>query len=390
MSGLLLSVIVPVYNAEKYLKECVDSILGQSYKAFELILVDDGSTDGSGRLCDEIQKEDSRVVVVHIENCGIYQARKFGTTIAKGDILTFLDADDWIENDTYDKLMKIYEKYDVDVLLYAYRYNRDGQVIRHQLNDGFYDRNRIENEILPNMIWDERIGGRILDPSLCSKIIKKKFYDKVTELITERVTLGEDALVTYPLMCISNRVYITNEPFYHYRIHDDSCVRNYPVGRIQELQAFQQGIKRLLNLYGEGNDYTFQIECYVRTFIEMMMADWFGISRSADMFRFPYEAVWGYSEIKLYGAGMIGRLYRRVLNLHQIPMVVGWYDKKIDYPTVIDNQEIKPVTDIKDDNDVPILIAVQKEDLAKEIRHELIEFGIEPELVIWKKPMFVG
>lgn len=97
----MLSIIVPIYNSKKYLEECIDSILQQSYKDFELILVDDGSSDGSGELCDEYAKKDSRILVIHKENKGQSSARNVGIDMAKGEYITFVDSDDTIEENTY-------------------------------------------------------------------------------------------------------------------------------------------------------------------------------------------------------------------------------------------------------------------------------------------------
>ncbi|MDV4357675.1 glycosyltransferase, partial [Enterococcus faecium] len=94
-----ISIIVPVYNVEKYLKKCVDSILGQTFTDFELLLIDDGSTDNSGSICDELAKTDNRIKVIHKENGGLSDARNIGIEVAKGDFIGFIDSDDYIDED---------------------------------------------------------------------------------------------------------------------------------------------------------------------------------------------------------------------------------------------------------------------------------------------------
>ncbi|HAQ0795523.1 TPA: glycosyltransferase, partial [Enterococcus faecium] len=96
-----ISIIVPVYNVEKYLKKCVDSILGQTFTDFELLLIDDGSTDNSGSICDELAKTDNRIKVIHKENGGLSDARNIGIEVAKGDFIGFIDSDDYIDEDMY-------------------------------------------------------------------------------------------------------------------------------------------------------------------------------------------------------------------------------------------------------------------------------------------------
>lgn len=107
MSSILISVIIPVFNAEKYLPRCVESVLNQSFKDFELILVDDGSTDNSGKICDEYCSEDSRVKVIHQDNQGVSVARNNGMAISEGQYITFIDSDDWIEEDYLRKFVDL-------------------------------------------------------------------------------------------------------------------------------------------------------------------------------------------------------------------------------------------------------------------------------------------
>ena len=112
----LLSVIITVYNSDKYLEICLNSVLNQTYCFLEVILVDDGSNDRSGFICDEFAKRDSRIYVYHTVNQGSVAARNFGVSKAKGDVITFIDSDDWIETDMYQEMMNIYEKYEPDII----------------------------------------------------------------------------------------------------------------------------------------------------------------------------------------------------------------------------------------------------------------------------------
>lgn len=110
MMDELISVIVPVYNVKNYLKQCVQSIVGQTYKNLEIILIDDGSTDGSGELCDILKKTDERIKVIHEENSGLSEARNTGLNAARGKYIGFVDSDDYIEPNMYDILIKLCKK----------------------------------------------------------------------------------------------------------------------------------------------------------------------------------------------------------------------------------------------------------------------------------------
>lgn len=112
-----ISIIVPVYKAEPYLKKCIDSILNQTFKDFELILVDDGSPDRCGEICDEYALKDSRIKIIHKENGGQSSARNVGLDIAQGEYIGFVDSDDWIEPDMYKKLFKVLKNDNVDMAI---------------------------------------------------------------------------------------------------------------------------------------------------------------------------------------------------------------------------------------------------------------------------------
>ena len=121
----LISVIVPVYNVAEYLSRCVDSILAQSYENLQIILVDDGSTDDSGKICEEYAKKDARIQVIHQNNGGLSSARNAGLDLASGEYIGFVDSDDWIEPEMYAEMLARMEKYDAQ-LVCAGRCDVDG------------------------------------------------------------------------------------------------------------------------------------------------------------------------------------------------------------------------------------------------------------------------
>ena len=124
----LISVVVPVYNVEKYIDKCINSIINQTYKNLEIILVDDGSPDNCGKICDEYAKKDNRIKVTHKENGGVSSARNIGIKNATGDWLTFVDADDWIENNFVEQLLKIGNQENAEIVLCGYnRVNRNNK-----------------------------------------------------------------------------------------------------------------------------------------------------------------------------------------------------------------------------------------------------------------------
>ena len=142
----LLSVIVPVYNTKKYLRECVDSILAQTYKNYEIILVDDGSTDGSAEVCDEYADKYDVISVIHKENCGLLHTRKVGFLAAKGIYISYIDSDDFIEPEMYEYMMSKIIENNAEIATCNIVFDRDGKKLPLSTYDkeGFYNKERLE------------------------------------------------------------------------------------------------------------------------------------------------------------------------------------------------------------------------------------------------------
>lgn len=172
------SILVPVYNAEKYLAECIESVLHQTYQNFELILVDDGSTDSSGMLCDEFVKQDSRIKVFHQQNSGQFAARSIGISNADGDYCVFLDSDDYIRKDTLEVLAKFIKEYGSDVIIYGFsRVTENGQVMY------------IVSDDLALQMTDKK--------SVYLKILKDETYNAVWRKAVRREFIGTENLEKY-------------------------------------------------------------------------------------------------------------------------------------------------------------------------------------------------
>lgn len=204
----LLSVIVPVYKVEDYLPRCVDSILGQTYQNLEIILVDDGSPDRSGQLCDEYAAKDSRVKVLHKANGGLSSARNAGLDWVRGEYISFVDSDDWIEPEAYEKMMGLMEKYGVK-LVCAGRYNVDGATGEKKVGLCPAKEEKITSEELVGRIfrWDQ------CDSSACDKLYHRSL------LASFRYPEGkvcEDVPVTYQIILQEEFAAMCPIPVYNY------------------------------------------------------------------------------------------------------------------------------------------------------------------------------
>ena len=152
MNSISVSVIVPIYNKEKYLHDCLNSIIGQTLDSIEIILVDDGSTDKSKDICQEYLNKDSRISYYYQENEGLASARQTGIELAKGEYIGFIDGDDWIDLEMYEKMYSKAKEYDADVVFCNRMYNNEAYRPSKDLPTGHYDRNRILTEVLPRSL----------------------------------------------------------------------------------------------------------------------------------------------------------------------------------------------------------------------------------------------
>lgn len=205
---ILVSVIVPVYNVEEYLSRCVDSILTQTYRNLEVILVDDGAKDSSGSICDAYAREDSRVRVIHKENGGLSSARNAGIDIAKGDYLEFVDSDDWIEPDAVENLLQMALEHQVE-LVTGGRWDVKARTGEKKLGLCPQKQEIISGEELASRIfrWDN------CDSSACDKLFHRRLFREI------RFPLGvvcEDVPVMYRIALDAGRVAMLNKPIYNY------------------------------------------------------------------------------------------------------------------------------------------------------------------------------
>lgn len=220
-----VSVIVPVYNAERYLKECADSILNQTIQDIELILVDDGSTDSSPSLCDAYAAQDERVKVIHKPNGRAASARNAGLRTASGEYIAFVDADDWISPDMYEKMLAVH----ADVVLCDYvRFLDDEEIPFTQPNvdGGVYDKTQIREQIYPHLVMD---GVEYpVTISNWAMLIKRTVITANHLFYREDIHISEDApFGSEVLYCADSFAYLKGERLYHYRMTEGSASKTY-------------------------------------------------------------------------------------------------------------------------------------------------------------------
>lgn len=231
------SVIVPIYNAEAYLRECVDSILAQTHPEFELILVDDGAKDSCPQICDDYARQDARVRVIHQENGGLVRARQTGVQAAQGDYVVFVDADDWVEKTLLETANRLVDAHAPDLISFGYTKMMPGLQERmiEPVPEGLYDRPAIEAHILPRVLMGEDMKNMF--SYVWSKAVRRDILLKRQMQVNPAIRLGEDAACTVGLYCDASRVYICPDPMFFYRLHSQSMSHDFKFKQYDELET---------------------------------------------------------------------------------------------------------------------------------------------------------
>lgn len=202
----MISIIVPIYNVEKYLSKCIKSIINQTYKDLEIILVDDGSTDNSGKICDEFAIKDNRIKVIHKKNAGVSSARNQGLDKANGDYIAFVDSDDYIEKDMYEKMVNVMNKYDVDIVSCNYNHVNEKIEPFFILDKDEYINNKTE-------LIEKVFQYKNYDMILFNKLYKKYIWKDIRFPLG--INLAEDLMMLYPTINLANRFYCIKEALYN-------------------------------------------------------------------------------------------------------------------------------------------------------------------------------
>lgn len=256
-----LSIIVPVYNVEKYLNQCIHSIVNQDYKNFRLILVDDGSTDSSGKICDQWAKEDCRITVYHKQNGGLMSAWKYGLMRSETEYIGFVDADDWIDSDMYFKLLQEAERSNSDIVacgwISDYEDGRDNIKETVKLAGRTFDADAIRCEVYPVLISGGNYKWMGIAPNRWTKLYRRELLLKNIDFCDDRVSIGEDLLAIFCTLPNARQITVMKDFFpYHYRIHSESMIHKYSDSTYQKVDILRECLMKV----NETLEYDFSVQ----------------------------------------------------------------------------------------------------------------------------------
>jgi len=226
-SSPLVSIIIPVYNAEQYLEQCIDSMLHQTYPNVDIVLVNDGSKDNSPKMCDEYAKKVSRVQVVHKANGGLVSVWMAGVEASKGDYLVFVDSDDWVDLNMIEELVKYTSENKHEIICSNYIIEKKNKSIyvKQSMEPGIYERKDIVEKIHPHIMGLE---NRRIHCSRCMKLFSKALIAENMKYTKKEITMGEDMNITFPAILDADRIVIVEAGYYyHYRLVESSMIHKY-------------------------------------------------------------------------------------------------------------------------------------------------------------------
>lgn len=396
-----LSVIIPVHNTEKYLDSCLQSIQKQTYTDYEVILIDDGSTDRSQELCQKYVKSDLRFLYFFQENGGSTSARKKGLSFARGKYITYVDSDDWLDHDYLERLIGAAENDHVDIAICnpTVEFGDHCQKAETMIPAGLYKGDALKEAFFPNMFY-HGMGRWGIRPAIWGKIYKKELIRKHIERVDERMFYGEDTASLFPCCLDADCICVVDGFGYRYRINPESVSNGNDDNR--NISIFENIVLVYNHLHVCFDQSEFreilnkQLVLYVYSLLDFALNRTMNFSESIEVYREKRErkTLWLIPEyieknnkkIILVGAGNVGKAYKFQLDQDENCEIVAWTDSG--YRDIL-KKEALPLISIEKALSFPydmVLIAVMKEEIAMQVKKQLQSLGVEEQKIVWGKP----
>ena len=300
MKNYKITVIVPVYNIECLIEKCVLSIINQSYKNLEIFLIDDGSIDSSGIICDNLSKKDKRITVIHQKNMGVSATRNRGVELSTGDYISFVDADDYLDSDMYSSMLSSIDSQTVDIIVCGYYINDTPQLIEDN-ESHIVDRYQAISECI-NDQENSPFCGAVWNKLFYSETMKNKcFFNK-------NYTMAEDMLVTLNCLVSANLIKRINCCKYHYVIRSNSVVNTFKKNKSSSIEAHNEMIS-LLQDFDESFAEVIKIRSLQQSYSLLLQASKKPFKFHSDLIKIKKELRKNFYIIKKSNAFTILQIY---------------------------------------------------------------------------------
>lgn len=364
----LISVIIPIYNVEKYLDKCMECVLNQTYKNLEIILVNDGSTDQCGKMCDEFAKKDSRIKVIHKTNGGLVNARKTGVLKASGEYVSYVDPDDWIDLNMYEVLLKRmgYESPDVMCFGFYKEYPKYSECRKEYLKPGVYYLKDAEHIVTEFLKSNDYFFTPIIGQTVWSKLFKTEIIKEKQLEVDEKIRVGEDC-VSYACILNSNKIMILEECPYHYRVNEKSMVHDITQ---EDYERYISLAKYLKSLVTENSFYRPLITQSLYYHILIIATE--KLIVSGEDISILYPEIKKNSRVVIYGKGVIAKSINKAIENNNYFKIVKW----------VDSSSIDELLQMDDSEYDYIVIAIGVSQIVRKVEVLLDEKGIDSDKVL--------
>lgn len=322
-----ISVIVPIYNVGKFLDKCVSSLIIQTYDNLEIILVNDGSTDNSLAICRHFESIDSRVCVIDQQNKGLVGARKAGVIQSKGDYITYVDGDDWVEPCIYERFIDSVIDYGVDVVIAAHWEDlpNHSERLQNTIPAGYYQSDTLSESVYQRMLCTENFSQFGIFSYVWGKLYKRELLLHHQLKVDDGIHIGEDAACLYPLLLDANSVYISDEAFYHYRQRTDSLIKTRDPYEVMKLKRLYSFLSREFLASRCAQSLLNQLERFVVSLLIVRL----DLKVNEELYGttlIPFANIREGSKVAIYGAGTFGQhLVRQIQDSGTVDQV-AWVD----------------------------------------------------------------
>ncbi len=375
----LISVLVPVYNIDRYIGLCLESIVNQTYNNLEIIVVDDGSTDRSGDICDLYARKDCRIKVIHKENGGLVSARKTAMSMATGDYIGYVDGDDWIGEGFYSALLSSMQQTDSDVVIAGFtRVLFDKKVrLLNTIETGVYQGKKLET-FYSSMISNNSFFQHGITTYLWNKLFKKEIIKENQLSLDERITIGEDGAVVYPVLLKAKTISIIDNCAYHYRQREDSMLKktNDYSDEARKLAVLYEYLQKAFGDNCKKHNILMQIQKYVLSTYIIRSG---GILKESIFLPFTKDIK--NKKIVVCGAGTFGQQLIKRFEEKKYCKIVSWIDD--DYweyrRCCLDVNPISTITELSYDY---VIIGMIDSFSSQNMKNILIDFGISPSKIL--------
>lgn len=388
-----ISIIVPVFNEKNRLDKCLWSMKNQTMRNIEFILVDDGSADGSAGLCDKAASLDERIKVLHMSNKGSTAARKAGMKLATGKYVTFVDADDWIEQDLCACLYEQAEESGADLIIGGHFLDSAGETRRQisTLSAGFYDRQDLENQVFPQLFHNDFYSGWSIYPFLCGKLFLREKLLPYMERVEDSIAFGDDVCVTFPYLLSCKSIMMVDNSLYHYvqRLNSQSHARlNYE--NLRSMRSIYKLVLESIHEQGLEETYVGKFRLYMLTTMLIPRFPWLLGKYLCQESEMPFFKFRKGSKVIIYGAGVFGRALHDFLTESRFAEVVLWLDARAEQLRK-SGYEIKALQEVEKWPDYDcVVVPIMNREVVKVVCRELTAAGVGAECIRYLDEECVG